>query len=72
MKANMLAIPIADKLGLRNDEEQLTQALIIDAIMGIQQGLNPRVIEELLKTYLPGSVRLKGEDAEANAAQPPG
>ena len=72
MIANMLAIPIADKLGLRNDEEQLTQALIIDAIMGIQQGLNPRVIEELLKTYLPGSVRIKGDEAEANAAPPPG
>ncbi len=62
MLATMIALPIADKLGLRNNEEQLAQALIIDAIMGIQQGLNPRVIEELLKTYLPGSSREEGED----------
>ena len=57
MMATMLALPIADKLGLRNNAEQQGQALMIDAIMGIQQGLNPRVIEELLKTYLPGSAR---------------
>lgn len=57
MMATMIALPIADKLALRNDEEQKGQALMIDAVIGIQQGLNPRVIEELLKTYLPGSNR---------------
>jgi len=62
MLATMIALPIADKLSLRNAEEQCGQALMIDAIMGIQQGLNPRVIEELLKTYLPGSNRATSED----------
>lgn len=69
MLATMIALPIADKLALRNEEEQLSQALIIDAIMSIQQGLNPRVIEELLTTYLPGSNRnsSEGEEGEAPA-----
>lgn len=52
--ANMFALPIADKLVLPCKEEQLTKSLLIDAVMGIQSGQNPRVIEELLKTYLPG------------------
>ena len=68
MMATMFALPIADKLGLRNDEEQKGQALMIDAIMGIQQGLNPRVIEELLNTYLPGSERVNDDEGEGGEA----
>lgn len=65
--ANMVAAPIADKLALRSKEEELSQSLLIDAVMGIQAGQNPRVIEELLKTYLPGSQRdaVGGEGAPA-------
>ncbi|MDM5151305.1 flagellar motor protein PomA [Aeromonas salmonicida] len=55
--ANMFAIPIADKLDLRNSEERLSRSLILDAIMGIQDGQNPRVIESLLKNYLHQSKR---------------
>ncbi len=55
--ANMVASPISDKLSLRNGEERLNKSLIIDGVMGIQAGQNPRVIEELLKTYLPVSKR---------------
>lgn len=68
MLATMFALPIADKLCLRSEEEELSQALLIDAVMGIQAGLNPRVIEELLKTYLPGSRRVTdvGEEAAAD------
>lgn len=67
MLANMFALPIADKLSLRSKEEQVSQSMLIDAIMGIQAGLNPRVIEELLKTYLPGSKRdqLQEQPSEA-------
>lgn len=55
--ANMLAFPIADKLQLRSNEERLTKSLIIDALIGIQAGQNPRVIQEMLKNYLPVSKR---------------
>jgi len=55
--ANMFALPIADKLALRSNEEQMVKSMIIDSLSGIQEGRNPRIIEELLKTYLPGSKR---------------
>lgn len=61
--ANMIAIPIAGKLTLRSEEERLNNALILDAILGIQEGRNPRVIESLLKNYLNASKRELG-DAE--------
>jgi chemotaxis protein MotA len=57
MLANMIALPIADKLELRRDEEGLLKSLIIDALLAIQSGQNPRVIASMLKTYLPEKQR---------------
>lgn len=56
--ANVIAIPIANKLRLRLAEEKLNQELILDAVLGIQDGQNPRVIEGLLKNYLAESKRV--------------
>jgi len=50
--ANMVAIPIADKLGIRNGEEANNKALIIDGLLAIQAGQNPRVIDSMLRNYL--------------------
>ena len=50
--ANMLALPIAEKLALRKEEEAMNRALILDAVLGIQDGQNPRVLEGMLKNYL--------------------
>ena len=57
MIANMLALPISDKVALRKDEEGTIKAMIIDGIMGIQAGQNPRVIDSMLRNYLPSSKR---------------
>ena len=63
--ATTFALPIADKLSFRSAEERVNKSLILETIAGIQEGLNPRVLEGLLKTYLPGSKREK-EDAPAS------
>lgn len=55
--ANVVAIPIADKLALRSTDERLAKSLIIDAVMSIQDGQHPRVMQDLLKNYLPKSRR---------------
>lgn len=65
--ANVIALPIADKLALRSKQERMTKSLILEGITGIQQGFNPRIIEDMLKTYLPGSQR-GGEEVEPEAA----
>jgi chemotaxis protein MotA len=62
IQANMFAIPIADKLELRSGEERLSRALILDAIMGIQDGQNPRVIQSMLQNYLHQSKRNAGTE----------
>ena len=63
MMANMFAGPVADKLSIRSEEEQTNKALIIDAVLGINQGLNPRVIEDMLQNYMPSAERKKADDA---------
>lgn len=55
--ANAFATPIAEKLKLRANEEKLSKSLILESIAGIQEGLNPRVLEQLLMTYLPENQR---------------
>jgi len=57
MLANMFCIPIADKLKLRKGDEVLVKSLIIDALVAIQNGQNPRVIDSMLRTYLPEKKR---------------
>ncbi|MFC4258412.1 flagellar motor protein PomA [Marinobacter lacisalsi] len=62
MIATMIANPIADKLELRLTEEARMQSLISDALVAIQNGQNPRVIEQLLSSYLPPSKRETAEN----------
>jgi chemotaxis protein MotA len=57
MLATMFAGPMADKLNLRSTEESRMKSLVIDALLAIQSGQNPRVIEAMLKAYLPESQR---------------
>ena len=64
MIANLLALPIADKLALRSQEERRMKSLILDGLSGIQAGHNPRMIQEMLSTYLPQKQRKTGDDDE--------
>ncbi|MGR6860968.1 flagellar motor protein PomA [Aliivibrio salmonicida] len=50
--SNMIAFPIAQKLELRKEQEKLNRRLILDGILAIQDGQNPRVIDSYLRNYL--------------------
>ena len=72
MLANMVAMPIADKLNLRKTEEGRIKAMCIDGVLAIQAGQNPRIIESMLKTYLDPKKRSEagpdsGEEVDAAA-----
>lgn len=56
--ANAFALPIADKLAHRSMEERINRAIILETVSGIQEGLNPRVMETILMTYLPDGKRV--------------
>ncbi|WP_137166434.1 flagellar motor protein PomA [Salinimonas lutimaris] len=60
--ANVICLPIASKLANRVEEEKLNQKLVLDGIVGIADGQNPRVIEGILKNYLAANKRGSTEE----------
>ncbi|MCA9253850.1 MAG: MotA/TolQ/ExbB proton channel family protein, partial [Phycisphaerales bacterium] len=55
--ANLIALPIGEKLGRRSAEELMIKSIIVRGVMAIQSGDNPRVVEQKLLTFLPVSQR---------------
>jgi len=65
--ANLIFLPLADKLGLRSSEEVLTKTIIIQGVMAVQSGDNPRNVQAKLLTFLPPKMRPVDEDARKAA-----
>ena len=55
--AQVVAIPLADKLHLKAMDEHRNMSLVITSVQNILKGQNPRVITEVLSTYLPPKQR---------------
>ena len=54
--SNLIFLPIAAKLKRRLGVEKERKTIIAEGVLSIQAGLNPRVIEEKLKSYAGGHV----------------
>ena len=50
--ANWFATPIANKLKANNEAEIMRKEVMVEGLLSIQAGENPRVIEEKLKSFL--------------------
>ena len=50
--ANWIATPTATKLKANNDKEITVRNIMVEGLLSIQAGENPRVIEEKLKSFL--------------------
>ncbi len=57
LMANLLFIPIGNKLEDRDVAESLIKEIMIEGILSIQQGDNPRILEEKLIAFLPPARR---------------
>ena len=55
--ANIICLPIAGKLKTRSKEEMLAKELMIQGIISLSNGDNPRIIEQKLLAFLPASKR---------------
>lgn len=55
---NIIGSPIANILTIRANDEALVKLLIIEGIMSIQAGDNPRALEAKLLTFLPPNQRV--------------
>ena len=66
--SNILFGPIAQKLKTYSKKEVLSKRMIIEGIMSIQSGDNPRIVEHKLSVFLAPKMRPSGEDAGRDAA----
>ena len=57
MMANMFGSPVSKKLAARTEQEVQSMVLMLEGILAIQAGENPRTVEEKLKVYLPPAMR---------------
>lgn len=55
--ANLVFNPMSGKLKTRSKEEILGKEMMLEGILCISKGENPRIIEEKLNSYLPPKVR---------------
>lgn len=55
--ANLFCIPAAGKLAKKSAEEQFLKQIMIEGILSIQAGENPRIVEEKLNAFLSTSQR---------------
>lgn len=64
MLANWIATPVSTKLKSNNDAESMVKEIMIEGLLSIQAGENPRVIEEKLKSFLAPKDRLSAGTEE--------
>jgi chemotaxis protein MotA len=62
--ANWVCIPIVNKLKAKNATEVMMKEVVVEGLLSIQAGENPRVIEEKLKSFLKPDVRNDFEQNE--------
>ncbi len=63
--SNCMFLPYADKLSLVSKQELEVREMIVRGILSIQEGDNPRVLEQKLQTALPANQRTPSEKEAA-------
>ncbi|MCK4388872.1 MAG: motility protein A [Desulfobacterales bacterium] len=55
--ANIMCLPMAGKLRARSSEEVLIKEMVIEGVICLSNGENPRILEQKLQAFLPPSQR---------------
>jgi chemotaxis protein MotA len=66
--ANLIFLPMATKLANKTDEEVFVKQVIIEGVIGVQSGQNPKILEEKLSAFMrekPKTEEAEDEDDEA-------
>ncbi|MGZ4429482.1 MAG: flagellar motor protein [Nocardioidaceae bacterium] len=64
MTANLLWLPLGSRLGRLSEVEMARMEVVIEGVIAVQAGANPRVVAQRLRSLLPASQR----ETEAKAA----
>ena len=66
MLENWISTPVATKLSTNNEIEIMMKEVMVEGLLSIQAGENPRVIEEKLKSFLSPAARNQMAEAGEN------
>jgi chemotaxis protein MotA len=50
--ANLICLPAAGKLKIRNHEDDMAKEMMLEGVISILEGMNPRMIETKLRTFI--------------------
>jgi len=68
--ANLVCLPIANKLEFRSKEEALAKQVVTEGIISIMQGANPKVLKDKLEAFVSPTMRREKRDGSpADAGQ---
>lgn len=62
--ANLVFSPMANKLANKTDEEVFIKQIIIEGVIGVQSGQNPRILEEKLSAFLSEDDKIRVRELE--------
>jgi len=68
MTANLIYLPISNKLKRSSAEEVAFKELVLEGVLAIQAGANPRAVGEKLKSFLPPKEREDLDEGERKSA----
>jgi chemotaxis protein MotA len=68
MSANVFFLPISNKLKRASTEEVAFKELVLEGVLSIQAGSNPRAVAEKLKSFLPPKEREEIDESERKSA----
>ncbi|MBI9076794.1 MAG: MotA/TolQ/ExbB proton channel family protein [Desulfatibacillum sp.] len=60
--ANIICMPIAGKLKTRSSQEMEVRELVVEGVLSLSSGENPRIVEQKLACFLPPKQRELSED----------
>jgi chemotaxis protein MotA len=66
--ANLILVPMAQNLNYKSSIEVNNREMMLEGILAIQSGVNPRIVEEKLTSYLSPLDRAKFVEDQAKAA----
>ncbi|MBU9721097.1 MULTISPECIES: flagellar motor protein MotP [Bacillaceae] len=66
--ANLVFIPMASKLAMSTEEEIFVKQIVVEGVIGVQSGQNPKILQEKLSAFLPNHRKEeeRGEEEELN------
>jgi chemotaxis protein MotA len=68
--ANIVYYPVANRLKLLSSQEQMLKTMVIEGVLAVQAGENPRMIADRLMTFIPPAERGSERDGAGSADGP--